>query len=226
MKAAFPAMILQLIQWWSLELSTIICAFVSIDILAAQTVIMNFFLVMYMVSLGSSNALATLVGNSIGMNEPRLAKLFARDGTLLALSISLVLVSLSAIFRDQLLRLFTQDPSVLDILDSVFYLGLIGIWIDVFQNSENGILRGLGSLVWPSLTSLVVFYVFYQPLSISLLLNTELGLLSIYIVLPITPILNGVAQFVMIRRIDFESLAAKKHQEMRRKREYSVANRT
>ena len=92
---------------------------------------MNYVLMMYMVSLASSNTLATLVGNSIGMNEPRLAKLFARDGILLALSISLLLVSLSAIFRDYLLSFFTDDQEVIVILKSVFYLGIAGIWLDV-----------------------------------------------------------------------------------------------
>ena len=85
----------------------------------------------------------------------------------------------------------------------MFYLGLFAVWLEVLQNSENGILRGLGSLVWPSVTALVVFYIFFQPVSISLLLTTDLGLLSIWAVIPLTPILNGVAQFVMIRRIDF-----------------------
>ena len=110
MKVAIPALALSLIEWWSYELSTVICAFVSVQVLAAQSVMMNCVLMMYIVSLGSSNALATLVGNSIGMNEPRLAKLFARDGTFLALSISLVLVSLGAIFRDFVLGFFTGDP--------------------------------------------------------------------------------------------------------------------
>ena len=154
---------------------------------------MNYVLMMYMVSIASSNSLATLVGNSIGMNEPRLARLFARDGLLLALSISLLLVSLSAIFRDYILSFFTDDAGVLIILDSIFYIGLVGIWLDVIQNSLNGILRGLGNLVWPSVTALLVFYVFFQPVSISLLFNTNLGLLSIWIVLPFTPILNAIA---------------------------------
>ena len=74
---------------------------------------MNFVLMMYMVSIASSNSLATLVGNSIGMNEPRLARQFARGGILLALSMILVLVSLSAVFRDYILSFFTTDQAVL-----------------------------------------------------------------------------------------------------------------
>lgn len=35
LKVAIPAMLLQLIEWWSFELSTIICAFISVDMLAA-----------------------------------------------------------------------------------------------------------------------------------------------------------------------------------------------
>ena len=99
-------------------------------------------------------------------------------------------------------------------MDSIYYLGLIGVVLDVVQKSENGILRGLGNLVWPSITALVVFYVFFQPVSISLLFNTHLGLLSIWIVLPFTAVLNGVAYFVMIRREDFEKVAYSKHNAM------------
>ena len=35
LRVAIPAMMLQIIEWWSFELSTIICAFISVDLLAA-----------------------------------------------------------------------------------------------------------------------------------------------------------------------------------------------
>ena len=63
---------------------------------------------MYLVSVGAANALTTVVGNAIGMNEPKLAKLYSRDGVLFSLAIVLLLVSLSAIFQDFLLSLFTS----------------------------------------------------------------------------------------------------------------------
>ena len=50
-------------------------------------------------------------GNSIGMNEPRVALQFARDGVLLCLSIILVFVSLSAVFSDYILSFFTTDQT-------------------------------------------------------------------------------------------------------------------
>ena len=74
---------------------------------------MNYVLMMYLVSLGFSNALTTVVGNAIGMGETRLAKLYSRDGVLFALSIVLLLVSLSMIFRDFILSLFTQEQEIL-----------------------------------------------------------------------------------------------------------------
>lgn len=40
--------------------------------------------------------------------------------------------------------------------------------------------------------------------------------MSIWVVLPFTPILNGLAQFVMIRRTNFKALAFTKHHELRR----------
>ena len=107
LKVAVPAMALSVIEWWSFELSTIVCSFTTVSILAGQTVIMNYGQMLYLVSAGCANALATLVGNAIGMGRPYLAKLFARDGILFALSIASVLVLLSIIFRDWILSFFT-----------------------------------------------------------------------------------------------------------------------
>ena len=139
-----PALLMGMFEWWSYELSTIVCSFVSVKILAAQSVMMNYVIMNYLISLGGSSALATVVGNAIGMNEPKLAKLYARDGLLFALSIMLCIASLSAVFRDFILSLFTQEEEVISILNQVFYCGLILNVLDVVQNAENGILRGLG----------------------------------------------------------------------------------
>ena len=105
---------------------------------------MNYVIMNYLVSLGASSTLATVVGNAIGMNEPKLAKLYSRDGMLFALSLMLLLVGFGAIFRDFILSQFSQDQDVLELLRSVFYLALILNVLDVLQNAENGILRGLG----------------------------------------------------------------------------------
>ena len=144
LQVAMPSLLLGMLEWWSYELSTIVCSFVSVKILAAQSAIMNYVIMNYLVSLGASSTLATVVGNAIGMNEPKLAKLYSRDGMLFALSLMLLLVGFGAIFRDFILSQFSQDQDVLELLRSVFYLALILNVLDVLQNAENGILRGLG----------------------------------------------------------------------------------
>ena len=144
LQVAMPSLLLGMLEWWSYELSTIVCSFVSVKILAAQSAIMNYVIMNYLVSLGASSTLATVVSNAIGMNEPKLAKLYSRDGMLFALSLMLLLVGFGAIFRDFILSQFSQDQDVLELLRSVFYLALILNVLDVLQNAENGILRGLG----------------------------------------------------------------------------------
>ena len=84
LQVAMPSLLLGMLEWWSYELSTIVCSFVSVKILAAQSAIMNYVIMNYLVSLGASSTLATVVGNAIGMNEPKLAKLYSRDGMLFA----------------------------------------------------------------------------------------------------------------------------------------------
>lgn len=107
LRVALPAMMLQVVEWWSFELSTIVLSFFPVAILAAQGVIMDIVILMYMVSIGTANSIATLVGNSIGMNQPELAKLFARDGTMLGLLLSCSLVGSLVGFRHYLFLLFT-----------------------------------------------------------------------------------------------------------------------
>ena len=74
---------------------------------------MNFSQMIYLVSLGASNALTTVVGNAVGMNEPRLAKLYTRDGLLFAFTLITVLVGICAIIQDSILSLFTRDIEIL-----------------------------------------------------------------------------------------------------------------
>lgn len=66
----------------------------------------------------------------------------------------------------------------------------------------------------PLVVALVVFYLFFQPVSITLLLTTRLGLRSIWMVVPFTALLNGIGYLFLIRRVNWNELAYFKNKEL------------
>ena len=65
------------------------------------------------------------------------------------------------------------------------------------------------------IVAFIVFYVFFQPLSIGLLLTTDLGLQSIWLLVPFTALLNGLGYLYLIRRINWKELAYLKHSKLK-----------
>ena len=65
---AIPATFMICFEWWSFEILFIISGLLGVDALAANVILMNIMLVGYMMPLGISEALNTLVGNCIGGN--------------------------------------------------------------------------------------------------------------------------------------------------------------
>ena len=66
----------------------------------------------------------------------------------------------------------------------------------------------------PLVVALVVFYLFFQPVSITLLLTTRLGLRSIWMVVPFTALLNEIGYLFLIRRVNWNELTYFKNKEL------------
>lgn len=72
-------MLLMCLGWWSFEITTVAMGYLGEVYLGAHTVLCNLAAMIFvMTAMSFSSTMSSLVGNSMGMNNVKLAKQFAR----------------------------------------------------------------------------------------------------------------------------------------------------
>lgn len=155
-----------------------------LDIMAAgiYTLVFSIETVPVLIYSGFANAGLTLVGQEIGAKDPRKARNTGLVCLALSLGICLVVAIAFRTFPRQLLGLFTDDVSIVDI--SVPYLVFVS-WI-LFPKAVNCVIglciRGMGDTRWMLYTQ--IFGTFFMiTAGYVLILHTNLGLLGIFVTL-------------------------------------------
>lgn len=76
----FASMALGVWAWWAFDIFTLICSYLSTDILSAQTILRVLGLYSYQIPLGISYAMQLHVGNFIGQGNERGIMAYFRVG--------------------------------------------------------------------------------------------------------------------------------------------------
>ena len=96
-------------EWWSFELMTILAGILGVYEQATIVISFNVIAQVFMVPCGMAEASCTFIGNSIGANNPKLARKYNKIiFTIWAILQILIALSL-AFFRMQIASLFTSD---------------------------------------------------------------------------------------------------------------------
>lgn len=134
-------------------------------IAAAHQIAINFAATMFMVPLALSSAITIRVGHALGSgNAPA-----ARSGGTLGILICAVFMACSAtfllIFRDAVVGLYTNDPSVRSIAISLLLMAAIFQVADGIQIGAAGALRGYKDTRVPMVINTFAFWVLAFPLA-------------------------------------------------------------
>jgi putative MATE family efflux protein len=153
----------------------------------------------YLPPSGVSTAATTLVAQSLGKGDTKLAKKFADNcvisGTVLMSTMGLFMY----IFAPQLMSIFTADQTVIALGAKIlrieaFAEPAFGLSILVF-----GVLRGAGDMKGPFIISLSGMWLLRLPLAWILLRTTNLGLQGIWIAMMSDLILRGSISYFRYR---------------------------
>ena len=168
-----------------------------LDMMSAgiYTLVFSIETVPLMIYMGFANAGLTLVGQETGANDPKRAKQAGFLCLAISLVICLVIGIVFRLFPRQILSLFTDDISILDI--SVPYLVFI-VWI-LFPKAINNVIglciRGMGDTRWMLYTQ--IFGTFFMiTAGYILILRTGLGLSGIFVTLLADETIRGIANLI------------------------------
>ena len=117
----------------------------------------------FMQAIGISVAASTLVGRYVGAGDPDAASRSFRSslilGALLAATVGLLFVCLPG----PLLRIFTDDPTVMKLGGPLLMVGALFQFFDAGGIIAEGALRGAGDTRWPFLVHTLLGWFFFVP---------------------------------------------------------------
>ncbi|ETO26713.1 hypothetical protein RFI_10421 [Reticulomyxa filosa] len=130
-------------EWWSWEANALLVGLLGTNVLAAHSIYILVVTFAFMLPFGFSTALSARLGHLIGSQQYRLAKQVAICGWCVPLFTTSTITVTIFVARHQIARLFTPDPAVISISESVAPFAAIFILFDAYQGIAQGILRGL-----------------------------------------------------------------------------------
>ena len=143
------------------------------QVIAANVIIMRVDGFAMMPNFSFGTALTTYAGQNIGAGKIDRVEQGARQGTLMAVSVSTVLTALIVLFGRHLMGLFTNTESLVILsknLMNIIAVGYIGVAV---TQCLSGIMRGAGDTMTPMWISLLTTVVLRVPLAYLIVYMTK-----------------------------------------------------
>eukprot|EP00347_Sterkiella_histriomuscorum_P003491 403364095 len=204
-------------SWWAFDMFTFMSSFMSMSVLAAQTVCRNLVLIFYMIPVGLTQATAISVGNKIGQKNIQGAKIYAFICTLLSVGWGSLSVIVMVVFDDYLIMLFTESEEVRALVHQAFVL--IGLYIifDCTQCIGSGIIAGVGRQGKGSVFTIIGFWLIGIPVCLVQVFYYKAGIEALWFGPLLSHMFNTTAYYVMVLKVDWNQIL--KESETRRLRD-------
>ncbi|AYU83168.1 hypothetical protein, conserved [Leishmania donovani] len=210
-KIALPSMGMMLSEWVALEVNALAGGYGTAAELGAYTITLQVFGIMWAMGSGVMILTSVFVGNAIGEGKPLLARRIAFIALAVVLGIATVDVVLCLFLQPFIPSFFVQTEevdAVAAIYRELMYVVMPYHFVDVFQSTVMGALRGCELQKLGAVIITVAFCAVGVPLSFLLFFYFKIGIRALWIG-PFT----GVAVvgtpayiYILLRYIKWENL--------------------
>ncbi|WNS71949.1 MATE family efflux transporter [Streptococcus sp. DTU_2020_1001019_1_SI_AUS_MUR_006] len=161
-------------------------------IIASHQSAMNFSSLMYAFPMSISTAMAIVISYEVGAKRLDDAKQYIHIGRLTAMVFAVLTLSFLYIYRENVARLYGQDPEFIQLTASFMTYSLFFQLADTFAAPLQGILRGYKDTIVPFCLGLLGYWGIAIPLGIVLDYWTGLGAYSYWIGLIVSLVISGI----------------------------------
>lgn len=207
---ALPSMGVMLSEWVALEVNALASARAPPFPLAAYSITLQIFGIMWGVASGVMILTCVFVGNAIGDGKPLLARRIAFLAIGIVFCIALFDVIVCFIFENYIPYFFRNEEEVAVVYRKLMYVVLPYHIADTFQSTVMGILRGCELQKLGAIIISIVFCVVGVPLSFLLFFYFDIGVIALWIGPFVGVLVCGVPVYlyVLLRYIKWEELKA------------------
>eukprot|EP00698_Gefionella_okellyi_P002689 TRINITY_DN1252_c0_g1_i1.p2 TRINITY_DN1252_c0_g1~~TRINITY_DN1252_c0_g1_i1.p2 ORF type:complete len:253 (-),score=55.20 TRINITY_DN1252_c0_g1_i1:50-808(-) len=204
-------MLMLCLEWWCYEISALMAGLMSVNSLAAQTLIMNLFNLVYMIPLGLSVAASTRVGNLLGANNADAARLAAKVILVCGILIPVMVQMCVLGARHYVGYIYSSDSTVVQTVAYVMQVAFIFGMADGTQGVAGGVLRGCGKQRIGALVCIGAYYLIDLPLGAVLGFVAKWDIFGIWLGMASGAGSAAVAYVIIVLRTDWPHLAATAH---------------
>ncbi|XP_038984570.1 protein DETOXIFICATION 16-like isoform X1 [Phoenix dactylifera] len=176
-KLAIPPAIMICLEFWSFEMLVILSGILPNPKLETSvlSICLNTSSIVFMISLGLSNAISTRVSNELGANHPQAARLAVRVMLCLVTAESLITGLAIILVRNVWGKVYSNEQEVVKSVASMMPLLALSHLIDGAQCVLSGTTRGCGWQKIGAVINLGAFYIVGIPTSVLLAFVVHMG---------------------------------------------------
>lgn len=141
--------------------------------IAANVIVMRVDGFAMMPNFSFGTAMTTYAGQNVGAGEHKRVSEGAKQGTIMAMGTSAVIVALILIFGRYLMRIFTNTPELVELSMNMMRILAIGYVAVAVTQTLSGVMRGAGDTMTPMWISLVSTIVIRVPVAYGLVYLTK-----------------------------------------------------
>lgn len=150
----------------------------------------------YSICNGLSSAASALVGQSLGAERRDLAVIYGGISQRLCFTISLGFALIYVLGRNQIIKIFSQDPLVIKLGSTMMLMVAVVSLIQSYQSIYSGCLRGAGDTKYVAYISLISLAILRPIISWALCYPLGLGVLGAWISMA----LDQLGRLLLLRR--------------------------
>ncbi|NP_001096440.1 multidrug and toxin extrusion protein 1 [Xenopus tropicalis] len=203
-RLAVASMLMLCIEWWAFEISMFLAGVLGMVDLAAQAIIYQVAIVVYLIPLGLCIAGSIRVGHGLGAGNTEQAKRSALVVLCMTELCALLSGILLATLKDVVAYIFTSDPNIVALVSYVLPVYSACLLFDACVAACGGILRGSGKLKVGAISHTVGYYVIGLPLGISLMFAAKLGIIGFWFGILACGIAQSIFLIIFVFKIDWK----------------------
>ena len=207
LKYAIPCYFMIALEIWGFEMLSIFSGYLGVKELGASIILININVFLFMIPLGISFIASSMVGNNLGGNKPKTAKIYSDTSLLLVFSLSFVVGCIMLIFKSKIGYIFTNDEEVCSLIAYAMPAVIVLFVGDFMQGISGGILRGMGLQKYGTPTCIIGYWIIAIPLSYFFGFYLGFGLRGIWFGMPLGVMTIATVFIYVICSTNFKELS-------------------
>jgi MATE family multidrug resistance protein len=209
LRQGLPSWSLSMLEWGAFEINALASGFLPATDLAAFSICVQVFSVMWCTVSGNFFAMSFFTGEAVGRGDGAAARRFAKVGIATAFCVSAVNAALLVAFRFRVAALFTDDAAVIARVGDVAIAAAALHVVDSQQSTCIFILRGIGKHHHGVAVLICTWIAVGLPLGWLLAFHFRWGAPGLFLGLACSLVFLELPIFaVMFRRFDWDALTA------------------